>query len=370
MKKIYLEPVHQKNHTFYSLVIDAREVANLMHRVEAEEVQESQRPWSKTKVLEIIEYIMGNLTLEKKKYKVSGLIPNAPIINLVGNFEIQIDDADRTYVLFPETEEEIEKFKGQIEVIDGQHRILAFAPDLRAPLFSDDILYDMIFSTFFRLTEDEKKELFMVTNEKQTKIENNLLRLMRKTLSLLGDGTKFFDLVCKLNTEDISPLKGRIMVGSSKVKNGYKEGQLSKILEQTAVYDRLDIEDFDTINSKCKLLSAYLKAWENVYKVSFQKPSGSALTKISGIRYTMYLLPTCFDILTSCKIYPSEKAFEDIIKKLPLATGISDVFTDSATSLAFRGGGATVKLAKEHSTMLLKYATATTPKFNLAEGFK
>ena len=119
-----------------------------------------------------------------------------------------------------------------------------------------------------------------------------------------------------------------------------------------------------------KLLSAYLKAWESTYKVSFQKPSSSALTKISGIRYAMYLLPACFDILTSTKTLPSEKAFKNIIQKLPLATGISDVFTDPATSLAFRGGGATVKLAKEHSTMLVKYATATTPKFDLSEGFK
>lgn len=81
-------------------------------------------------------------------------------------------------------------------MIDGQHRLLAFAPDLRDPLFSDDTPYEMIFSVFYKLTESEKKELFMVTNEKQTKIESNLLRLMRKALNLLGANEVIFDLVC------------------------------------------------------------------------------------------------------------------------------------------------------------------------------
>ena len=370
MKKMYLNPVHQKNHIFYSLIADPRKIVTVIKRVEADVIQENQRPWSKNKVLEIVSYVMGHLSLDKKKYKVNGLIPNAPIINLIGNFDILHDENDNPYILFPETEEELKEYKGQIEVIDGQHRILAFAPDLRDPLFSDDTCYDMIFSTFFRLTEEEKKELFLVSNEKQTKIENNLLRLMRKALSLLGSNEEYFDLVCKMNAEEISPLKGRVMIGASKVKKGYKEGQLSKILESSDAYSRLESENFDTINSKCKLLSTYLKAWENIYGVSFQKPSNATLTKISGIRYIMYLLPAFFDILREQDVDPTDKSFKDIIQKLPLATGIADVFNDPTTSLAFRGGGATVKLAKEHSTMLVKYATATKTKRDFSEAYK
>lgn len=370
MKKFTLTPVHQKNFVFYTMVADPRELVTIMKYTEAEEVQENQRPWSKKKVQEIVEYVMGCLTLDKQKYSVNGLIPNAPIINLIGKFEIMHDENDIPYILFPESEEELKAYADCIEVIDGQHRILAFAPDLRDPLFSDDTPYQMIFSVFCKLTEDEKKELFMVTNEKQTKIEGNLLRLMRKALCLLGHNEEYFDLVCKMNTEEISPLKGRVMIGASKVKKGYKEGQLSKILEQSTVYDRLETENFDIINSKCKLLSTYLKSWESIYKVSFQTPSDSTLTKISGIRYILYLLPAFFDILKGSKMLPSEKSFKEIIQKLPLATGIPDVFTDPATTLAFRGGSATVKLAKEHSTMLIKYVTATKPNFDLSEGFK
>ena len=370
MKKICLTPVHQKNHIFYTMVADPREIVTVMKRAEADAVQENQRPWSKKKVQEIVEYVMGYLTLDKKKYKVNGLIPNAPIINLIGKFEIQHDDNDTPYLLFPETEEELNEFKNQVEFIDGNHRILAFAPDLRDPLFSDDTPYEMIFSVFFKLTEDEKKELFMVTNEKQTKIEDNLLRLMRKMLCLLGDNEKYFDLVNKMNIEEVSPLKGRIMIGASKVKRGYREKQLSTILEKSDAYSRLEAENFDTITSKCKLLSTYLKAWENVYKVSFQNPSNSTLTKISGIRYIMYLLPAFFDILREQDVDPTDKSFKDIIQKLPLATGISDVFTDPTTSLAFRGGGATVKLAKEHKDMLVKYATTTKTKRDFSERYK
>ena len=370
MKKMHLTPVHQKNHIFYTMVADPREIVTVMKRAEAEEVQESQRPWSKKQVMEIVAYVMGYLTLDKKKYKVSGLIPNAPIVNLIGKFDILHDDNNIPYILFPETEEERKTFGASLEVIDGQHRLLAFASDLRDPLFSDDTPYEMIFSVFCKLTEEEKKELFMVTNEKQTKIENNLLRLMRKALSLLGSNEEYFDLVCKMNTEEISPLKGRVMIGASKVKRGYKEGQLSKILENSDAYSRLETEHFDTINSKCKLLSTYLKAWESVYKVSYQEPSDSTLTKISGIRYVMYLLPAIFDILKGNKTRPNEKSFKEIIQKLPLATGIPDVFTDPNTSLAFRGGGATVKMAKEHSTLLIRYVAATKPDFDLSEEYK
>ena len=155
------------------------------------------------------------------------------------------------------------------------------------------------------------------------------------------------------------------------VKESYKELQLSKIL-RILPFQRLEAENFDslTFDSKCKLLSTYLYAWEHVYGVSFQAPTDATLTKISGIRYIMYLLPTILEILKNNNTAPTEKAFKELIQKLPLATGVSDVFTDPSTVLAFRGGGATVKLAKEHSTLLMKHATATKPNFDLSEGFK
>lgn len=89
-----------------------------------------------------------------------------------------------------------------------------------------------------------------------------------------------------MNTEEISPLKGRIVVGSGKIRKGYKELQLSKILEDSSVFQRLEAENFDSLDSKCKLLSTYLYAWEHVYGVSFQAPTDATLTK--NQRYSIH----------------------------------------------------------------------------------
>lgn len=78
MKKYILTPVTQKNHTFYSMVADPREIVTAVKRAEAEEAQENQRPWSKKKVLEIVEYVMGRLTLDKQKFSVNGLFQTHP----------------------------------------------------------------------------------------------------------------------------------------------------------------------------------------------------------------------------------------------------------------------------------------------------
>ena len=49
---------------FYSMVATLENVT--AKRAEAEEAQENQRPWSKKKVLEIVEYVMGRLTRTSK----------------------------------------------------------------------------------------------------------------------------------------------------------------------------------------------------------------------------------------------------------------------------------------------------------------
>ena len=71
MKRIPLTTVCQKSSVFYAAVFDPREVVPIMKYAEAEDVQESQRPWSKKKVQEIAEYVMGCLTLDKQKYNVN-----------------------------------------------------------------------------------------------------------------------------------------------------------------------------------------------------------------------------------------------------------------------------------------------------------
>ena len=368
MKKVMLHPVRQKNVTFYAMVTDPCTVAAVMKRARAAEAQENQRPWSLRKVKEIALFVMGWMRVGATNHRVLGLLPNAPIISLAEKLEIQHDaNTDTYYVMFPETAEEFSRYTNSIEVIDGQHRVLAFAEDLRDPEFSDSMHYEMIFSVFPPLGIEEKKELFMVTNEKQTKVESNLLRLFKKQLHLLDDDEKLFDLVNRLNSEDYSPLKGRVIIGSNVIPKGYKEIQLSKILDKSGIYDKLARSTGENEMKMCKGLSLYLQAWESVYQVSYKNPGKETLTKIAGLRYILYMFSDILDILKDQNKPATKEGFEEVIRKLPEAINVKDVFTSEETSLAFRGEGATVKLAKEHGKALVTYMRTTNSASNPAD---
>ena len=368
MKKIMLYPVHQKNFTFFAMVADPRNIAAVMKRAKAAEAQENQRPWSLSKVKEIARFVMGWMRVGATSHRVLGLLPNAPIISFADNLEVKHDvDTDTYYVMFPETREEFAQYADSIEIIDGQHRVLAFAEDLRDPEFTDGTRYEMIFSVFRPLGVEEKKELFMVTNEKQTKVESNLLRLFKKQLHLLDDDEKLFDLVSRLNTEDYSPLKGRIIIGSDAIPKGYKEMQLSKILDKSGIYEKLARSTGENEMKMCKGLSLYLQAWESVYQVSYKNPGKETLTKIAGLRYVLYMFSDILDILKDQNKPATKEAFEELIRKLPDAIKVNDVFTSEETSLAFRGEGATVKLAKEHGKALVAHMRAANSATNPAD---
>lgn len=368
MKKVMLYPVRQKNVTFYAMVADPRNIAAVMKRAKAAESQENQRPWSLSKVKEIALFVMGWMRVGATNHRVLGLLPNAPIISFAENLEVQHDtNTDTYYVMFPETAEEFAQYANSIEIIDGQHRVLAFADDLRDPEFSNGTRYEMIFSVFPPLGVEEKKELFMVTNEKQTKVESNLLRLFKKQLHLLDDDEKLFDLVSRLNAEDYSPLKGRVIIGSDAIPKGYKEMQLSKILDKSGIYEKLARSTGENEMKMCKGLSLYLQAWESVYQVSYKNPGKETLTKIAGLRYVLYMFSDILDILKDQNKPATKEAFEELIRKLPEAIKVNDVFTSEETSLAFRGEGATVKLAKEHGKALVAHMRATNSATNPAD---
>lgn len=366
MKKVQLIPVHQHDTLFFACVLDARPVATVMHRSKEDEILDSQRPWSKSKVSEIADYVNRHMKFSGETKSVKGLLPNAPIISLKSPFQIQHTGNGDYFVLFPDDKSEFANFADAIEVIDGQHRLLAFASDLKNPSFSDDIPYEMIFSVFAPMDREDKQELFMITNEKQTKVEPNLLRLLKKQLNLLGDDEKVFDFVSRLNAADYSPLRGRIMIGSADITKGYKEGQLSKILDKSGSFGKLEAFTGNDQGKMCRGISLYLNAWETVYDVSYQQPGKSALTKISGLRYILYLFPDMLHLLELQNELATKDAFISLIKRLATATGVENVFTNPDTSLAFRGEGATVKLAREHSKQLVAHINASKSTTNPA----
>lgn len=369
MKKIDLAQVKQKDQIFYSMVIDPRIIVELLSDVKPGETQEVQRPWTVKKVKEISSYVAGKVKLEKK-FKVLGIIPNNPIIAISKPFEVKKEfnkesKEDKYYLEMPETDEEKKMYKGKIEVIDGQHRLRAFSKEYRDPLFSDTTDYNMIFAVFDNLSINQRKEIFMFTNEKQDKVSTNLIRLLKKALGLLGEEEKIFDIVNSLNDESYSPLYKRIIFGEEKISKGYKENQLSKILEKSNTLDTLEKYSKNEPDKMIRMISNYLKSWETIYGLSFQNPGKETLTKISGIRYIMYLFPEIMELLVKNKKNAIPENFEDIIEKLPVAVGIEDIFDNN---LAFRGEGATIKLAKEHSKKLVSYILSKNDEFDPTEG--
>ncbi len=365
MKKIYLQEIHQNNEDFYAMIADPKIIAKLIQNVDPGKEQENQRPWNETRVKEVARYVAGKFKDDENK-KAKGLIPNSPILNIINNIDLEKDEKGY-YIMLPETKAELDNYKESIEVIDGQHRVRAFMEEYLDADLSDNTKYDMLFAVFFKMSKSLKQEIFMITNEKQVKVPSNLLRLFKKELDLLKGDEVIYELDVKLNDEDYSPLKGRIIIGAKSISKGYQEVQIAKIIDKSGTYKMLSARNLDT-ETMCKTISNYLTAWEKAYGVSFQDPQNDTLTKISGLRYVFYLFPACMDILIRRKAKPTVDEFKKIVDMLPAATDIDDVFTNEYTTLSFRGEGATTQLAKEHGLKLKTYDEENESDFNIFEG--
>lgn len=387
MKKVFVNKVEQKDLVFYSMVMDPRLVAKVRRKYTAGEKQDVQRPWVEKKVKEISEYVAGKAYVEGKKSL--GIIPNAPIINLKGNLKVQSEIVSYSengksltktqyYILFPETESEFSKCENNLEIIDGQHRVIAFDSDYLDPTFKDGTTYEMIFSVFDNITDNQRKELFMVTNEKQDKVESNLLRYIKKSLGLLvGDDEVIYDLLSSLNKESSSPLYGRIMFGSDKIKKGYKENQLSKIFKLYGVkkfYDTTLLpraKDNTSIATQnfVIIVNNYISAWEECSNVSFQDPASDTITKISGIRYIFCIFNDICNKILNSKDKLTKENFVKVLKTFPKALDLENikcVFCDDEggdssnemvkqRGLSFHGESSTVALAKDDLQKVLAF---------------
>jgi DGQHR domain-containing protein len=364
MKKYRLQEVRQKSSRFYSLVIDPRVIVKMIDEHKAGEVQVGQRPWDEKRVRDISKYVAGKFK-DDDNVKASGMIPNTPIINFKN--KVIKKDNDGYFIELPSDKKEYRNFSNTIEIIDGQHRIRAFMSEYLDIAFSDDTAYEMIFSVHEKLSIKEKKELFMITNEMQVKVPPNLLRMFKRELDLLKKDEEVYDLVYSLSVEDFSPLKDRIIIGANKITKGYQESQISKILNKSKVFILLKGANFDR-EIMAKILSNYLSAWEVAKDVSFRDPGKETTTKISGIRYMVFLFPSIWNILKRRKKTATIENFTEIIEQIPDATEIEDVFSGENESLWFRGEGATIKLAQMHAEMLDHFELLITDDYDISEG--
>lgn len=366
MKKYRLVKVEQKGNTFYALVADPRVIVELLTDYSAGEEQETQRPWIESRVKEIAKYVAGKFKDDENK-KAKGLIPNAPILNIKNKLQIESDESG-FFISLPSEKAEFDNYKECVEAIDGQHRIRAFMKEYRDIDFSDDVKYEMVFTVFDRLSKPEKQEIFMITNEKQVKVPANLLRMFKRELDLLKGDEKVYDLVVKLNEEDYSPLKERIMLGARKISKGYQESQVSKILNKSDAYNQLTVIAHGDMDLMAKMIANYLKAWEKSYEISFQDPGKDTAAKISGLRYMFFLMPCILDIIRNKKVSGTTEEFKKVVDMLPAAVDVEDVFNDANTAFAFRGEGATIQLAKDHATQLKNYEASHGEDFDMTAG--
>lgn len=368
MKRFNLVQVAQKGQVFYVLVADPRSIVKLLPAVEKGTEQEVQRPWEAKRVKEIATYVAGSFT-EGKEHKqgASGVIPNAPILNIRENLSVETDADGNYFIMLPETDAEFSQFKGCIEALDGQHRIRAFDAEYIDMSISDTTPYTMVFSLFEKLPESTRREIFMITNEKQKAVDSNLLHLFKKQLGLLGEDDKIYDLVTALNTEDYSPLKGTVITGAKKKKGqkgGYKAVQLVKILKHCGI-----LEKFQPDNKKTPvLISNYLLAWEKEYSVKFTAPSADTITKIAGLRYILHLMRICTDHLVAESKHATTAAFQEYIRALRDATSIINPFEDEGCKGYFGSEAKTIALAKIHAQKLDQHLNNSSGTFDITAG--
>lgn len=375
MRKIRVTPFTQKESTFYLLSYDPREIIKLVNFPEAGKTQDTQRPWDLSRVKEISQYVAGLINLDlsklkdKTKKKANGIIPNCPILNIHGNIKIVNENGDY-YILLPETEEEIKKSKGNIEILDGQHRLISFDGEHINENFKSHEIYEMGYVICNDMTQDEKTEIFIFSNEKQKTVDKNVLRQLMRWLHLLSDDDEdVYDFVVKLNKDTYSPLKGRISIGGEKVKHGFKILQVIKILEKSKAVNTLTNQKKLDQEKHFKVLCDYLKAWEQIFPGKFNHPSHT-LGKISGLRYVMYLFPAISEILKFERKKTTVDNLVPIITSLRNSILTDKFFENSDTNpnladlQAFRGETSTINLAEKHGKKLKNIFIAEDAEFD------
>jgi len=295
MKKIKALQYKQKDKDIYVFVLDPNYVRKL---VKISDISKSdanfQRPFDERRVKEIKNYVQGKDKLYKKGRDIyaKGYIPNSIVLNLSGKYKI-IREGGEIYINFPK-DSEIKKYKDSIEIIDGQHRLLAFDDECKSNLVN----YQMCFVAFTDLTENEKKEVFMVLNERQKTVDKNILLRQKKLLNLLLDEEEIrYEVITRLNEDKKSPFKNMIVMAGEKIKYSLKAKQIDEILERSKTINKLSDSRGQISDTKYTLLLNYFNAWKDSFnKVWFK--NNNTLTKISGFRFICFLFPSIYDILT------------------------------------------------------------------------
>ena len=364
MKKVYLEQVKQHNSVFYIGKYDPRKLVRMADQaIVAGTIQEAQRPLDKTHLKEIADFAVGQ----------EGLLPASIMIATKNKQKLSVEEEENNngetlyYIMFPETEDELVDYDNSIDVIDGQHRLYSFKDEYINMNFLDSELYELPFSLFEVPTLRTRQLLFTITNEKQKAVGKNLLLYLKRKLGMLSRAENtYYPIVEKLNEENMSPLKGRIVMSAEKIKKGYKSTELIRIFDKAKLDDLIQEPNQEQkLQKLLTIVSTYLLGWQEFYTVDYQNPGKETITKISGIRYIMLLLQTFWDHALNSKQAWDKNFIKATIQDLEDCKGLPDDATLFDDSAVFRGEGATVGEASSSSSALKNYlASKTTQGFD------
>lgn len=364
MKKIYLSKVQQFNEVSYTGSVDPRMLVKMADQIEIGQVQDDQRPLDKKHILDIAEYVVGT--------KQVGLLPTSVIVGTKQNEEYKTEltvetetSADGTvlyYMMIPETDEELKRYANTIDISDGQHRVFAFSDLYRNPNLKDTTIYEVPVTFFIKPQLNTRRSIFYTTNAMQKSVSANLLLWFKNKLDLLSKPERdYLPLVSLLNSENVSPLKGRIIMSAEKISKGYKAKELVKILNKAKINELGAFTSQNITRAEItKILSTYLNGWEKRYGLQFREPGKETMTKISGLRYILLLFPAFVDIsLTKKQKFDLDFVVEQIreLEEAKCVDTANEETLFTIDALSFRGEGATVKLA-ENDGRTLKYHVA------------
>ncbi len=307
MERVYLQKIVQHNSECYIGKMDPRKLVRIAKEIGMGEVQSAQRPLSEKRVKDIAHYVDSE----------NGILPNTLTHATSDNrIIVKNDDIKGAYIDLPSFEEEYAQYKNALDVMDGQHRLYSFLPNIRQ--LHDDINYEIGFTLYIQPTQNERREIFVTCNEKQEKVNGNLLMWFKEQLNMLSPNEKnFYNLVSTLNNNN--PLKGRIIMGAERIRNGYKAKQVMAILQKGKIQEMAMNGNLLTDEQKVKIICLYLFAWERVVGFSFanssQREAGAAV-KISGLRYMLWVLPALWERVLTLRRQFNAEFVEDTLKKL------------------------------------------------------
>lgn len=359
MRTIYLLGVTQHNIKRYVGSVSAKELVRLATTVELNAVQEAQRPINEKRLSEIAEFVAADgalstsIVIGTKDARLSVVPAGLGISNLYK-------------MSFPETDAEFDEYKDAFDIMDGQHRLFSFLTNYCK--LSDAVPFDITFEMYLQPTTRERRLIFKNTNEKQEKVASNLLMWFREQLDMLNEREQaYHPVVSLLNSENRSPLKGRIIMGAEKITGGLKAEQVITALHKS------DIKNIATTpltsDKMFSLLVEYLLGWEEAVgaKIVDRDQNLGAFSKMAGLRFMIQMLPAFFEQAKADRQLITKEYIKGKIESLFALDGLQpkDLFDKNGAYLTglgtnpFSGETPITNLAKVWSNKLKSMSSGT-----------